>query len=153
MSDPSGFTTSYQIEIEWLLTWYPVQPNAALEEVQIRGGSFIIANSAIPNENSESIRLLDPLGFEGIVNASISVGVFSDRDFRVSMEVTNGAARQKRSLRLPPSSTIPFMINVPAGGNNPIVKGSVAVLQGVCSTTSRLTFLDRFLRFLRLIRP
>ena len=153
MSNPSGFITSYRIEIEWLLTWYPVQPDAALKEVQSRGGSFVLENDSFTNEGSEKTPPMDALGFDGIVNASIKVGVLNNRDFWARLEVANGATNRKRTLVIPPSSTIPFMINVPAGRDNPILKGSMAVLQGVCYTTPRLTFLDRFLRFFRLIRP
>jgi len=153
MSNSSGFITSYRIEIEWLLTWYPAQPNATLKEAQSRGGSFVLENDTFTNENPEKMLPLDALGFDGIVNASIAVGVLNNRDFQVKLEAENGASHRKRTLVIPPASTVPFMINVPAGRDNPIVKGSMVVLQGVCYTTPRLTFLDRFLRFLRLIRP
>ena len=115
MSNPSGFITSYRIEIEWLLTWYPVQSDAELKEVQCRGGSFVLENESFLNEGSEKMLPMDALGFDGIVNASIAVGVLNNRDFWVKLEAANGAAHRKRTLVIPPASTIPFMINVPAG--------------------------------------
>ncbi|MGE0541321.1 MAG: hypothetical protein AB7R89_14195 [Dehalococcoidia bacterium] len=150
--------TAHNIEVDWLLTWFPIRAGAALDGVRIRGGTFRHRNTdAVFAAGNQQTHMLgqgggsatgDPLAHQNAVHAFITVGVSADRTFQADLEVVIGRSRRRQRLVLQPDTRTPFMMNVPAGGNDPIVQGTAVSFQGVFSASHRLGLVGTVVRLL-----
>lgn len=153
MLTPTQYFTKYTLEIEWMLVWHPITSASPLEQVKARSGVFFhtTTEASFQNGNGHTIHTLgqgsssEQLAFDNLVHAFITVGV-NNRDFEVEFEVVNGSSRRKKKLSLPPDLTLPFMINVQAGGDSRIVTDTMASLHGVCTTSQRPNLIDFIFR-------
>lgn len=153
MLTPSQYFTKYTLEIEWMLVWHPITSTSPLEQVKARSGVFshINTEASFQNGNGHMIHTLgqgpsanqpgEQLAFNNLVHAFITVGV-NNRDFEAEFEVVNGSSRRKKKLPLPPDLTLPFMINVQAGGDSRIVTDTMISLHGICTTSQRPNLID-----------
>jgi hypothetical protein len=152
---------SYTMEVEYLLTWYPMQPNVRISEPRITGGTLVHKNTDFVANNKkvrrvdafttsqEEANLIKVVGF-------ISVGVLSpDGVFQVELEVQNGGVLRRKSFIMPSNTRVPFLINVHApGGDDSISRGTGVALQGVITTGHRFGLSDVLTDFVpRLFRP
>ncbi len=146
---------AYNLEIEWLLTWFPIRSTATLKEVRIRGGTLKHKSNDPPfGVGNRVVHLLaqvgtgegDSLAPEEVVRAYIDVGVRSDGMFDANLQVYIGPTNRSKSLVLRPDTKTPFMINVRPGGDNPVVKDTAAVFQGLFTANPRLSLMDLAVR-------
>ena len=160
MNNPSGFLTTYGLDAEWLLTWYPIRASANLQGPKIRGGRFSHKNTDQPFASGNKIVYPlgqgwgppvqdgDPMAVNNLVHARIHVEVNKNKVFKVELEVVNGTFRQERSLTLQPDLITPFMVNVQAGGDDPVVRDTTVTLHGVFVTGRRPNLFDLVVRIL-----
>lgn len=150
----SKFLTSYSLEAEALLTWFPTRSNASLKEARMRGGTF---RHSIKDKDfelgpfGEAVRVVhflgqggheDPLAPDNRVVAFIEIGVNQDGVFETELELAIGPTKRNKRILLQPDTRTPFMINLPAAGGDEIVKDTAAVLQGVFTASPILGLRD-----------
>lgn len=144
---------SYAVEVEWLLTWYPMTSGANLSEPRIRGGTIRHKNTDPPfTVDNRAVALLgqagtgtgDGLAPNNAVRAFVDVGVDPlSRVFRVELTAHIGnAAPRAKSFVLPPNSRVPFLINVVGRADDDIVRDTGAAFQGVVTTGHRAGLAD-----------
>lgn len=140
---------TYGLEVEWLLTWYPKRSND--NPIKIRGGTFRHKTSDDPFEVGNKVNYLlgqgaegdgDPISPNNIVAAFITVGVSKEGIFQADLQLNVGSASRSKGLILRPDTITPFMINVAARGDNPEIRDTAAVLQGVITAGQRIGLLD-----------
>lgn len=159
MNNPLEILTTYGLDAEWLLTWYPVRPSANLRETKIRGGTFNHKNTDQPflsgNEldyfigsGSMHVQDGDPMAPNNLVHAFIKVRVNNNKYFEVELQVVNGPFKRTKDLVLQPDSTVPFMVNIQARGEDPVVRDTTLTLQGVFVTGRRPNLFDLFVGIL-----
>jgi hypothetical protein len=144
----SDFITVCKLEMEWLLTWFPVTSSSPLSDVKMRGGTIIHNNAeASLLGGSTEIHTVGQGGSEGDpiapadrVFALITVGVVGDDalTFMITIELANATVRRTKQFALDPNTTTPFMINVPFREKDEISGDTVAAIQGVFTTSTPL---------------
>lgn len=150
----SRFVTSYSLEAEALLTWFPTGSDARLKEARMRGVTF---RHSIKDKDfdlgvfGEAIRVIhslgqggqeDSLALDNRVVAFIEIGVNQDGVFEAELELVIGPTKRTKRILLRPDTRTPFMINLSAAGGDEIVKNTAAVLQGVFTTSPVLGLRD-----------
>ena len=143
---------TYRLEIEWLLTWFPLHERASIDKPRMRGGTIRHLNSdptfAIGNRDIVTAgQKLNPndeeLAPNGSVVAFIDIGVAGPlNEFDVAIQVNVGGSSQRRHLLVPPDRRIPLMINVPGHRGDELFRDTAAVFQAVVTTGHRITLLD-----------
>ncbi len=91
MTTFAGLLMAYNLEIEWLLTWFPIRQTANLDAVRMRGGTFTHSNTEfgpqiVRQVGQGFIGEGDPLG-KDLVGAFIGIGVTPDKVFTAELEV------------------------------------------------------------------
>jgi hypothetical protein len=141
--------TAYVIEIEWLLTWFPIQDNAAIDAQRTRSGRVVYRSADEPFASGNGSSLLlgqgpqapftfgDPISTNNVAHGSITLGLNQDELFVVTIEARLGQASQIRTLLAPPKTLFPFMINVVPRANQREVHGTALSLHGTITTGKR----------------
>src|SRR6266498_2459095 len=94
------FVTSYLLDVEWQLTWFPNRSFSSLQHVKMRGGHFSHRNTEdVFIAGNREVHILgqggtpegDPMAPDNRVGAFIDVGMVADNDltFDVRIEVFN----------------------------------------------------------------
>lgn len=145
---------TYGLEIQWLLTWYPIRATAEIAAPRIRGGAILIKNSdgVFAAGNREVFLLGQALGpgDEGLaqdnaVRAFADVGVSGPaREFDATFEVGIGQAIQRKRYTLPPDLRVPVLINVTSGGDETVVHDTAVAFQAVITSGPRFALIDVF---------
>jgi hypothetical protein len=143
---------TYDLEIQWLLTWYPVRGTADIAAPRIRGGVIRIKNSAAVFDagNRDNFFLGQKLGPgdealapDNEVRAFADVGVSGPaREFDATFEVAIGRAIQRKRYTFPPDSRVPVLINVTSGADEPVVHDTAVALQAVVTAGRRFGLID-----------
>lgn len=137
---------AYRLEIEWLLTWFPIQSGANLDEQRTRSGVIRHRNTeAVFEAGNRETHLLgqgargtgDPLAPGNRAVAFIEAGTDRDSLFIVHLEVTLGAAVRRKSLLIRPDTVTPFMANVDARSDDRELQGTALSLHGVITAGQR----------------
>ena len=141
--------TAYGIQIEWLLTWFPIQANSAIDAQRTRAGKISYNSTDEPFASGNAALVLlgqgpqapsafgDPLSTNNVAGGFITVGLNQEELFALTIEARLRQARQIRSLLAPANALLPFMINVVARGNQPDVEGTALSLHGTITTGRR----------------
>ena len=133
-----------RLEVEALLTWFPIRSTAVLKEVRMRGvtikhttseGVFQAGNRAGLMIGQGLAPGEDPLAPGGAVRAFVEVGLDDDMNFELDWELDLGRARTTKLLRVLPGTRTPFTMNLKALDTDESLTGSAVVLQGVITTT------------------
>jgi hypothetical protein len=143
---------NYRLEVEWLLTWFPIRPTGNLSEARIRGGtgrhSITDFGTGLGGGVSTTYMLGmgaagqgDALAANNAVRGFITIRVTPDKIFEAELEVAIGGRSRKATLVLQPETRTPFMLNVEAAGNEEIVADTAVVLQGVFTTGQRFSLI------------
>jgi hypothetical protein len=141
-----GFlATSYMLNVEWLLAWYPHASVSSLNKIKMRGGKIF-------HRNTEDVFLsgggeIHELGHDlalvsgaATVAATIDVRVLdTDQIFNVEVEVFNGSFRRTKQYVLPAAGRVPFMINVEFLGKDEISSETTLTLHGVFITSTEFS--------------
>jgi hypothetical protein len=141
--------TSYRLEVEWLLTWFPIQGNSAIDNQKTRGGTFHYLNTDDPFAAGNGlVHLLgqgpqapfafgDALSSNNVALAFITVTVNQDDVFSLALEAHLGKNVRHSSLLAPPNVRLPFMLNIihPAGDRE--TEGTALSLYGTITTAKR----------------
>jgi hypothetical protein len=148
---------AYNLEVEWTLTWFPIRSTATLKEVRMRGGTIRHKSNDPPfgAGNRQGYLLAQVATGEGdsiapqeIVRAYIDVGVRSDGMFDANFQVHIGSSTRSKSVVLRPDTKTPFMINVRPVGDDPVIKDTAAVFQGLFTASPRISLLDIAVRII-----
>ena len=150
MDGPQGFASFYVVDVDWLLTWFPVKSSSSLNRVKIRGGAFrhrstVLAGSgAVRHTMGNGQDDDDPIAFSDEVIASITVDVDENVLFTVELTVgirASGVLTQRiKQFRLDENVRLPFMLNVPAPHDDDRLTGDTVVsFQGIFVTSPQLT--------------
>jgi len=111
--------TSYRLDLEWLLTWFPIQGNSALENQKMRAGTLHHLNTEEPFASGGAISYMlgqgqdgDPLSPNNVAIPFITISVNEDHAFSLALEAHLGKAVRHGSLLAPPNVRLPFMLNI-----------------------------------------
>ena len=139
--------TNYRIEIDCLLTWFPVRHSASLREPHIRTDTFSYRADDEPfasgNRAGRFIGqalggLQDGLDSRNLVRAITETGVDSNQVFFMDLEVGIGGRIRTRRLSLEAGTTTPFLINLHAAqGEDQELSGTAVAFQGVVTAGRR----------------
>jgi hypothetical protein len=139
--------TNYYIQVDCLLTWFPLRNSAALKGPRVRMDSFRYNADdqpfAIGNRNgrfhgqglggSE-----DGLESRNLVRAITETGVDKDQVFFIDFEVGLGSSVRKQRLIFPSSTTTPFLFNLRAAqGEDQELNDTAVAFQGVVTAGPR----------------
>lgn len=142
-----GIFTNYSIQIDCLITWFPVKSSARLKEPKIRMDTFRYWADDQPFASGGKAGRFHGQGLGGIddgltstnlVRANTETGVDKDQVFIMDFEIGIGRVVRKQQLRLQSNTITPFLFNLRAAqeDNQEIVDTAVA-FQGVISASSR----------------
>jgi hypothetical protein len=138
---------SYGLEAQYLLTWYPYQstdphgPPPPFESARMFG-------DRLECSFGQNIGTLG-FGFDGVtafvqIDSALPLGSAPqpnpDRSFNVELTLTLETSVHKKQLKVPASTSIPFMMNFGPNellGSNKL-RGTGVVFQGVLTTTEDL---------------
>ena len=147
--------TRYSLQVEWLLTWFPVRSTAFLKETRIRAGTFRFVNDEGKFPLGEATILLlgqgfgeegDPLEKDKNVMAFAEIRVDKDEFFSVEFEAKIGRAvfevTRKQHFIFRPDVTLPFLINVQAHPEDQALKDTMMAFQGVVTTGPRVSLVS-----------
>jgi hypothetical protein len=140
---------AYRLDIEWLLTWFPIQANAAINEQKTRVGTIHYISTDEPFASGNSmIHLLgqgpqipftygDPLSPNNVAVGFITVGVNQEDLFALTIEARLGSANAIKSLLAPPNTRLPFMVNLFRPADQRELYGPALSLHGTITTGKR----------------
>lgn len=143
MADPDVITV-HKLEIEWVLTWFPVTGFSSLSQVKMRGGTIthssgdvsLAAGSIDMHTVGQGGMEGDPIAPADRVFALIRVGLGTDKKtFLVTIELANFTIRLNKEFTLEPQTVTPFMINVPFRDKDEVNGDTVATIHGVFTTS------------------
>jgi hypothetical protein len=139
--------TNYRIDIDCLITWFPVRHGAALTVPQIRMDTFSQHADDPPftigNKIGRFIALDASLGQDGLdskgfVRAFTTTGVDANEVFSMELEVGLGRRFRTQQLRLEPNTITPFLMNIRAApGEDQELADTAATFQGVVTAGPR----------------
>jgi hypothetical protein len=145
MAERDGLASFYVIDIDCLLTWFPNRSiSGGLDQVRIRGVGVRHRSDDLFGAAAEEHRLGqgqgdgEPISFGSLVRGFIRVGVDSTIQFEVDIRLEIGSLSRSRHFILEEDRRIPFMINIQFEGDDEILGGTVASLQGVMVTSPRI---------------
>jgi len=135
---------SYRLDLEWLLAWFPIQGNSALENQKMRAGTLHHLNTEEPFASGGAISYMlgqgqdgDPLSPNNVAIAFITISVNEDHAFSLALEAHLGKTVRHGSLLAPPNVRLPFMLNIVHPGGDPETQGTALSLYGTIATTKR----------------
>ena len=156
--------TNYYIQVDCLLTWFPVKNNAALNGPKIRMDTFKYHADDPPfSAGNKAGRFVgqglggidDGLDTRNLVRAITTTGVNEDQVFFMELEAGLGSTIRKQQLIFQPNTITPFLINIRAAQSEDRELSNTALaFQGVVTAgprRSQLIYL--FTRFVNLLRP
>jgi hypothetical protein len=139
--------TNYRIEVDCLLTWFPVRHSASLQEPRIRADTFSYRADDEPfASGNRAGRFIgqalggpqDGLDSRNLVRSITETGVDTDQVFFMDLEVGIGARVRKRRLSLEAGTTTPFLITLHAAQTEDQELSDTAVaFQGVVTAGRR----------------
>ena len=139
--------TNYRIDIDCLLTWFPVRHGATLREPGIRMDTFSYAADDQPFASGNKAgrfhvqapgRQEDSLDSSNRVRAISETGVDADQVFYMEIEVGLGRTVRTRRVSFPSNSVTPFLINLRAAqGETPELNDTAVAFQGVVTAGRR----------------
>jgi len=144
---PSIFTT-YSLEVDVQLIWYPLSFDAGLKEPRMR-----IYTSSFSNKDFKpdpyphvgvTLDLLDtkvPLLPNPDVLGGIDIKVTQDGVFDVGVQLEVGLRRPSQRFLIPANTRVPFMLNASAADNDKFSRDTAAVFKGVFTATPLPSFL------------
>lgn len=142
---------AYNLEIEWLLTWFPITSSAPLKEVRMRGGTLrhvntgpeaIRASGALHSLGQGLAGDGDVLAVNRLVSANINIFLTPDKVFQSELSVSIGRSSRRKFLVLRPDTRTPVMLTMHAAGDDPAIEDTVVALQVVFTASNRLGFSD-----------
>ncbi|WCM48952.1 hypothetical protein OH720_18225 [Pseudomonas sp. WJP1] len=140
--------STYSIEIEWLVTWFPNETKSILSDHRMQAGVILHQTSeAVFVPGKEVGHYLWPTE-QLLPFAFVTLGIDKYDNFTVTFELQLGAARRRKTLILSPETTVPYMINVNAGSNDSAAFGTGSSLYGVITTGQRPNLLNLATRIL-----
>ncbi len=133
--------TRYFIEIEWVLSWFPIRGDAVIDRPIMRNGTINHRSDDFGpgiGGGSGGVHWLGEA--EGLPPNGSAIGfaeVYGDLDHRlsVSLEIKLGGARSSRHLGAPPGQRLPFMLNIAQGGHG--AEGTALTLFGTIVTSEQ----------------
>jgi hypothetical protein len=135
---------TYRLELQWLLTWYPIRDAADIAAPRVRGGVIDARNTdpVVEVGNSQVFTLAqagDPLSANGAVRGFATVGVGGPaRQFTVALEIGIGGVTRRTSYVVPPAYRLPVLINLAAGAEENVVHDTALAFQAVLAGGDRL---------------
>ena len=142
-----GVFTNYRIEVDCLVTWFPVRHGAALKAPLTRMDTFSYRADDQPfasgNKASRFLPqdlggLQDGLDSQNLVRAITETGVDGDQVFFMDVEVGLGRVKRTERWSLPSNTTTPFLINVLASqGEDQELRDTAVAFQGVVTAGRR----------------
>jgi len=131
---PSPFTT-YSLDVEVLLTWFPLTPDARLKVPHMQGSASTYSNKDIlPGHPPKYVSLdgtSNALFANGSVSALVQIRVTVDSVFDVDVQLYVGGKNRSQRFLIPANTRVPFMIDVTAAENDEVDRDTAAVFQGV----------------------
>lgn len=128
----------YTIEIEYLLTWYPLRGARHLTGPRIMGGTLIDSG---PNPTPHPFVSVRPPTIDAVEEAGLSVNGFvnvdlvpQNRFFLVQVQVDIPNVRRIKNFVVPPNTTVPFMINAFATVDDQFANNTGVTFEGVVTT-------------------
>ena len=134
----TSYFTTYSLDVELLLTWFPLTTDASLKEPRMIGLNAKFSTKDFPPLTAQGLRLDggNPQSLIAFTVAAFAeIRVNSDGIFEADLELDIGGARRKKLLQLPANTRSPFMINLSAPGDDQLTQHTAAVFQGVFTTT------------------
>jgi hypothetical protein len=132
----------YFIEIEWVLTWFPIREDTVIDRPIMRNGTINHRSDDFGPGIGGGSGEVHWLGeAEGLPPAGSAIGfaeIYGDLDHRlsVSLEIKLGVARSKRLFAVPPGQRLPFMLNITQDGQD--ADGTALTLFGTIVTSEQL---------------
>lgn len=144
MPNLPDFLVNYHLQIEWLLTLYPIKETIHLNKPMMTGGhAFMESKDFVHDQIQISERVFTSqlqLLNTNILAGFISVTVNQDTYYSIDLEVHSGTSKITRSFLVLPGTTIPFMVNSLVTGEEYLTDAAL-VYQGVCNAGERINLL------------
>lgn len=156
--------TNYYIQVDCLLTWFPVKNNAALNGPKIRMDTFkyyaddppFAAGNKAGRFHGQGLGGIDDgLDSRNLVRAITTTGVNGDQVFFMEFEAGLGSTIRKQQLIFQPNTITPFLINIRAAqGEDRELRDTALAFQGVVTAGPRRSqLIYQVMRFVSLLRP
>jgi hypothetical protein len=139
--------TNYNIQIDALLTWFPVRNSARLKEPRIRvfrakyntdDQVFVVGNRIATSFIGKGMDNDDALDASQLVLASTKTGVNENEVFYTDFQVGLGGSVRDQRLTFQSSTITPFLINLRhTQEEDPEFNGTAVSFQGVVTTNAR----------------
>ncbi|QRM54065.1 hypothetical protein [Sinorhizobium sp. BG8] len=132
----------YFIEVEWVLTWFPIRDEAVINRPIMRNGTINHRSDDFGPGIGGGAGAVYWLGeAEGLPPAGLANGfaeIYGDLDHRlsVSLEIKLGGMRSSHRVAAPPGQRLPFMLNIAQGGQD--ADGTALTLFGTIVTSEQL---------------
>ncbi|MGL4962897.1 MAG: hypothetical protein ACRC67_16815 [Inquilinus sp.] len=133
---------NYYIQIEWVLTWFPIRQGAAIDRPMMRNGTIHHRSSefgpGLGAGSGDTHWLGEVEGLPPTQTAIAWATVYADLDNNLSatLDAKLGAKTARLLLPTPPGQRMPFMLNISEGhGGN--TEGTSLSVFGTISTGSR----------------
>lgn len=147
--------TNYGIEVDCLITWFPVRDSADLKTPRIRSAKFVHhADDFLPNTGVITTHGQGGGGFEDELTSQHVFGqtdfsVDADQVFLLALYLQIGRKRKTRRMAVPSNAITPFLLIVRSSDeDNREIAGTAVALQGVITAGRRRSkFLSAVLRF------
>ena len=125
--------TRYTIELECLLTWFPLNSSAGLKAPVVIAKTYRYSSDDPPfvagNAVINTIQRPEPLPDSAA--AFVEVGVDQDNIFFVEIELQIGGAVRKRRLECRPDTTTPVMTHVSSNADDGESRDTALAFQSV----------------------
>jgi hypothetical protein len=139
--------TNYSIQVDCLITWFPVRSSARLKEPRIRMDTFRYKADDQPfasggkqgRFHGQALGGIDDgLTSTNLVRAITETGVDKDQVFFIEFEIGIGHSVRNQRLMLQSGTITPFLFNLRAAqADDQEVIDTAVAFQGVVTATSR----------------
>lgn len=125
--------TRYTIELECLLTWFPLNSSARLKAPVVIAKTYRHRSDDPPFSAGSAVihTIAPPEPLPNAAAAFVEVGVDHGEVFFVEIELQIGGAVRKRRLECRPDTTTPFMINVSSKADDGESRDTALAFQSV----------------------
>src|SRR6516165_3296264 len=108
MSDKFKFNS---IEMNCLLSWFPVKDSAVAKEYRTRTARFFHEDKEfLPNKAiGDSVEIRDKLNPDLLVSGISKIGLTTDLDFKVELDALHKGVAKSLELILKPDTITPFL--------------------------------------------
>ena len=149
---PSPFTT-YSLDVEVLLTWFPLTSDARLKVPRMQGNASTYSNKDIlPGHPAQYVTLdgnSNALFANGGVSAFAQIRVTADSVFDVDVQLYVGGQNRSQRFLIPANTRVPFMIDVTAAENDEVARDTAAVFQGVLTGSPLPSLLGEYVTLVK----